>query len=79
MWPIDPMPPVPKLTGFFCAWIQATSSFMFFAGTEGCTMTTSGTVAMRLTWLKFLSESYGGGVIIAGASEIGVVFEASRL
>ena len=30
---------------------------MFFAGTEGCTMITSGTVVTRLTWVKFLSES----------------------
>jgi hypothetical protein len=35
MCPIEPMPPEPKFTGFFCALIQATSSFMFFTGTEG--------------------------------------------
>jgi hypothetical protein len=57
MCPIDPMPPEPKFTGFFCALIQATSSFMFFAGTEGCTMITSGTTATRLTCVKFLIES----------------------
>ena len=73
------MPPEPQFTGFGCALIQATSSAIVFAGTEGCTMMTSGTTATRLTWVKFLSESYGGGVSIVGESEIGVVFDTSRV
>ena len=57
MWPIEPTPPEPKNTFLFCALIQVTSSAMFFAGTDGCTITTSGTVATRLTWVKPLIES----------------------
>ena len=45
------------MTFLFCALIQATSSAMFLAGTDGCAITTSGTVATRLTWVKLLIES----------------------
>ena len=51
------MPPEPKNTFLSCALIQVMSSGSDFTGTEGCAITTSGTVAMRLTWVNPPTES----------------------
>ena len=65
-WFEPPLPDEPKFSAPGLALATAINSFMFFAGTPGCTTTTSGVVLISVIGSKSFNGSYGSFFIRLG-------------